>query len=63
VVMLRPDGGVAPDDWNGKVSGLQAGLREIRPPVEWVLPIDANVRPAPALARSIARAADVPNRT
>jgi dolichol-phosphate mannosyltransferase len=45
--------GPAPPDWNGKVWGLQAGWREVRGSARWLLTLDADVRPAPPLARSL----------
>jgi dolichol-phosphate mannosyltransferase len=47
------EAGAAPTDWNGKVWGLDAGARELHPSVRWLLTIDADVRVAPALARSL----------
>ncbi len=42
-----------PADWNGKVWGLEVGLRQARPQAAWLLTIDADVLAAPALARSL----------
>lgn len=42
-----------PADWNGKAWGLHIGLQEVSPPARWILTIDADVRPAPLLARSL----------
>lgn len=47
------DANPVPNDWNGKAWGLQVGLRNTSAASEWVLTIDADVRPAPALARSL----------
>ncbi|MBW3634053.1 MAG: glycosyltransferase [Chloroflexi bacterium] len=38
---------------NGKTHGLQAGLDHAHPAAAWILTIDADVRPEPALARSL----------
>ncbi len=45
--------GPAPEDWNGKVWGLHYGERALAPGSEWVLTLDADVAPAPALARAL----------
>ncbi len=50
------DASPIPDGWNGKAWGLQAGLDEARS--EWILTIDADVRPEPALVRSLLAHAD-----
>jgi dolichol-phosphate mannosyltransferase len=42
-----------PEGANGKAHGLQAGLDRADPAAGWILTIDADVRPAPALARSL----------
>jgi dolichol-phosphate mannosyltransferase len=42
-----------PGGWNGKVHGLHAGLDRADPNSAWILTIDADVRPAPALVRSL----------
>ncbi len=42
-----------PDGVNGKAHGLHAGLEAANPDTGWVLTIDADVRPAPALVRSL----------
>jgi dolichol-phosphate mannosyltransferase len=42
-----------PTDWNGKVHGLQTGLLHADPRTNWILTIDADVRPRPDLARSL----------
>ncbi len=42
-----------PPDWNGKAYGLQSGLETADPASTWVLTIDADVRPGPALTRSL----------
>jgi dolichol-phosphate mannosyltransferase len=47
------EAGPAPPGWNGKVWGLYAGERALTPSTQWVLTIDADVRPRPALARSL----------
>jgi dolichol-phosphate mannosyltransferase len=43
-------------DWNGKAWGLQAGLDNARS--NWVLTIDADVRPRPGLVRALLAHAD-----
>ncbi|HET9017393.1 MAG TPA: glycosyltransferase [Thermomicrobiaceae bacterium] len=48
------DASPVPAGWNGKPWGLQVGLETSRPTATWVLMVDADVRPAPALARSLA---------
>lgn len=45
--------GRAPTDWNGKAWGLQTGLQASDPASEWVISIDADVRPAPSLTASL----------
>jgi dolichol-phosphate mannosyltransferase len=47
------DASPIPADWNGKVHGLQFGLDRADPSSAWVLTVDADVRPAPALVRSL----------
>ena len=47
------DASPVPAGWNGKVHGLQVGLDRAATDTTWVLTIDADVRPAPALARSL----------
>ena len=47
------DAGPAPAEWNAKVWGLQLGEQLLPQSTEWVLTIDADVRPQPALARSL----------
>lgn len=42
-----------PGDWNGKAHGLQTGLLHADPSANWILTIDADVRPQPDLARSL----------
>jgi len=52
-----------PTDWNGKAHNLQVGLDAASDKTGWILTVDADVRPAPALVRSLlafARARDVP---
>lgn len=39
--------------WNGKAWGLQYGFQHLAPTTDWVLTLDADVRPAPLLARSL----------
>jgi len=45
------DASPIPDDWNGKAWGLQVGLEQAT--AEWVLTIDADVRPAPGLVAAL----------
>jgi len=47
------EAGRAPVDWNGKVWGLAAGERALGSAAKWLLTLDADVHPAPALARSL----------
>ncbi len=42
-----------PIDVNGKAHGLQAGLDASSPRTDWLLTLDADVRPDPMLARSL----------
>lgn len=41
------------EDWNGKVWGLQTGWQAIDPAANWILIIDADVRPKPLLASTL----------
>ncbi|MDQ3700535.1 MAG: glycosyltransferase family 2 protein, partial [Chloroflexota bacterium] len=43
-----------PPQWNGKAWGLQVGLEQTAPHSDWVLTVDADVRPRPVLTRSLA---------
>lgn len=45
--------GPAPAGWNGKVWGLHAGETALGERAQWVLTLDADVRSAPALSRSL----------
>ena len=56
--LMLVEAGPAPDDWNGKVWGLHVGERAVASAAEWLLTLDADVRPAAALARSLVRRAD-----
>src|SRR6185437_15098838 len=47
------EAGSSADGWNGKVWGLSAGEQALASSPEWVLTLDADVRPSPALARSL----------
>jgi dolichol-phosphate mannosyltransferase len=47
------DAAPVPPGENGKAHGLQVGLEQAEPASAWVLTIDADVRPNPALARSL----------
>ena len=56
--LMLVEAGPAPDDWNGKVWGLHVGERAVAPAAEWLLTLDADVRPAAALAPSLVGRAD-----
>lgn len=47
------DASPVPTGVNGKAHGLQTGVAQADPSCEWVLTIDADVRPAPGLTRSL----------
>lgn len=55
------DASPVPADWNGKAWGLEVGMRHLRlddpsagtPRIAWVLTVDADVRPAAALAGAL----------
>lgn len=47
------DAAPVPVGWNGKAWGLQVGWEHADPGVPWLLTIDADVRPAPVLARAL----------
>lgn len=47
------DAGPTPKNWNGKAWNLQRGLERVAADVPWILAIDADVRPAPLLVRSL----------
>lgn len=47
------DASPVPLDWNGKAWGLDIGLRHASRDTRWLLTIDADVRPAPPLARAL----------
>ncbi len=47
------EAGPAPAGWNGKVWGLHMGHRVVTRDAEWLLTVDADVRAAPGLARSL----------
>lgn len=42
-----------PPGWNGKAHGLQTGLLHADPASQWILTIDADVRPEPDLVHSL----------
>lgn len=42
-----------PAGWNGKTHGLQVGLDRASPETDWIVTIDADVRPAPGLVRAL----------
>lgn len=47
------DAAPVPESWNGKAWGLQAGWEARRPGTRWILTVDADVRPEPALVASL----------
>jgi len=47
------DASPVPGGWNGKVWGLQIGWEQRDPGAAWVLTMDADVRPKPALVSSL----------
>jgi dolichol-phosphate mannosyltransferase len=47
------DASPIPTSWNGKAHGLQVGLDHADPCSAWILTVDADVRPAPDLVRSL----------
>lgn len=47
------DASPPPSNWNGKAWGLQIGLDHAGPASEWILTIDADVRPGPELVSSL----------
>lgn len=47
------DASPIPTGWNGKAHGLQVGLDRADPCSAWILTVDADVRPAPDLVRSM----------
>jgi dolichol-phosphate mannosyltransferase len=47
------DASPIPAGWNGKSHGLQTGLDSADPASAWILTIDADVRPAASLTRSL----------
>ncbi len=51
--VLLVDAAPVPAGWNGKSWGLQVGVQRADPRATWILTIDADVRPAPHLARSL----------
>lgn len=52
------DAAPTPPDWNGKAHNLQVGLDRATSETSWLLTIDADVRPAPGLARALVAFAD-----
>lgn len=42
-----------PTGWNGKTHGLQVGLNQAPTEIDWIVTIDADVRPAPGLVRAL----------
>lgn len=47
------DASPIPSNWNGKAWGLQVGLRSANPGSQWILTVDADVRPGALLTRSL----------
>jgi len=47
------DASPIPEGWNGKSWGLHVGFQQLAPTTGWVLTLDADVRTAPPLARSL----------
>jgi dolichol-phosphate mannosyltransferase len=47
------DASPVPDNWNGKAWGLHVGVTQGAPATDWILTVDADVRPAAPLARSL----------
>ena len=47
------DAGPAPADWNGKAWGLQVGFQQSDPRCDWLLTLDADVRPGAGLAEAL----------
>jgi dolichol-phosphate mannosyltransferase len=52
------EAGAAPAGWNGKVWGLQRAADHVAPGVDWLLSIDADVRPADGLADALVARAE-----
>ena len=50
--------GQAPVGWNGKAANLETGLARANPLADWILTVDADVRPAPGLVRALLRHAE-----
>ncbi len=51
--VLLVDASPIPSKWNGKAWGLQVGLSSTDPASNWILTVDADVRPGPSLARAL----------
>ncbi|GHO58614.1 glycosyltransferase [Ktedonobacter robiniae] len=47
------DASPIPEDWNGKVWGLQTGWKAVAPTANWILIIDADVRTKPLLTSTL----------
>jgi dolichol-phosphate mannosyltransferase len=47
------DAGPVPDHWNGKAWGLQVGFERSDPRCDWLLTLDADVRPGAGLAEAL----------
>ncbi len=47
------DASPVPSDWNGKAWGLQVGLDTLHSNIQWVLTIDADVRPREQLVKAL----------
>jgi dolichol-phosphate mannosyltransferase len=53
------DAAPVPDTWNGKAWGLQCGLKASNRASDWILTVDADVRPSPDLTASLLARASV----
>lgn len=51
--LRRLDASPVPPGWNGKAWGLDVGLRHANRDIRWILTIDADIHPAPPLARAL----------
>jgi dolichol-phosphate mannosyltransferase len=47
------DASPVPPSWNGKAWGLECGLQAADPACDWLLTVDADVRPAPSLVAAL----------
>jgi dolichol-phosphate mannosyltransferase len=53
------DASPVPPGWNGKAWGLDVGLRAANPAAQWILTVDADVRPAAGLPAAMVAHANV----